>query len=97
MEMMVMSADQARTMMINAASEGASIAFKNSLLSTPNTSKTQEPISSEELCKRLDISKPTAWAWEKKGLIRGYHLGNRKYFIWEEVISALVNTKQAKS
>ena len=49
----------------------------------------QEPISPEELCKRLEISKPTAWAWERKNIIKGYHLGNRKYFIWQEILLAL--------
>lgn len=51
--------------------------------------KNNEPVSPEELCKRLDISKPTAWAWEKKGILKGYHLGNRKYYIWDEVIASL--------
>ena len=59
----------------------------------PTTAQPAEAIGSEELCRRLDISKPTAWSWEKKGIIAGYHLGNRKYFIWAEVLTAL--TKKA--
>lgn len=65
--------------------------FKNPVL--PSVTPAAEPISPDELCKRLDISKPTAWAWEKKGVIRGYHLGNRRYFIWEEVVAAMTGRR----
>lgn len=67
--------------------------FKTPIL--PPATPTAEPISPEELCKRLDISKPTAWAWEKKGVIRGYHLGNRRYYIWQEVMAAMQGRGQA--
>ena len=87
-----MSADQARTMIIVAAS----IAIRRNSPPAPPTPTfpPAEPITLDELCKRLEISKPTAWAWEKKGLIKGHHLGNRKYFIWQEVISALTKEKK---
>ncbi|GAB4036702.1 helix-turn-helix domain-containing protein [Spirosoma gilvum] len=85
MEMVVLPADQVRTMMFEEASKAA----KSNAPVIATSSPSAEPISPEELCKRLDISKPTAWAWEKKGLIKGYHLGNRKYFIWQEIIAAL--------
>ncbi|GAB2605682.1 helix-turn-helix domain-containing protein [Spirosoma areae] len=85
MDIIVMPAEQVRTMMI----EAASLAVKHNLPPAPLSSNSPEPVSPEELCKRLEISKPTAWAWEKKGIICGYHLGNRKYFIWQEVMSSL--------
>ena len=56
---------------------------------SPPVTTAAEPVSPDELCKRLNISKPTAWAWEKKGVIRGYHLGNRRYYIWQEVMAAM--------
>ncbi|UFH55517.1 helix-turn-helix domain-containing protein [Spirosoma sp. KNUC1025] len=94
MEMVVMSADQVRTMMI----EAASIAVKhNSPPTTLNTPKPKEPVSPEELCKRLDISKPTAWAWERKGILKGYHLGNRKYYLWDEVIAAMQKGREVEA
>ncbi len=80
-----MSADQLRTMMI----EAASIAVKHNYSPPASSPSPQEPISPEELCRRLDITKPTAWAWEKKGVIKGYHLGNRKYYIWQEIVADL--------
>lgn len=81
-----MSVDQVRTMMF----EEATKAVKKNFPTTNPGPPPAEPISPEELCKRLDISKPTAWAWEKKGIIKGYHLGNRKYFIWQEILAALI-------
>lgn len=62
---------------------------KNAPKSLNSVTPAAEPISPDELCKRLNISKPTAWAWEKKGVIRGYHLGNRRYYIWQEVMAAM--------
>jgi hypothetical protein len=71
--------------------EGLTLEVLQLLRRSPNTDQNTalEPISQEVLCKRLDISKPTAWAWEKKGLITGHHLGNRKYYIWQEVLGSL--------
>ncbi|WP_420151587.1 DNA-binding protein [Spirosoma sp.] len=93
MEMVILPADQVRSMMI----EAASIAVKSNPPKTTQSPPAAEPISPEELCKRLDISKPTAWSWEKKGLIKGYHLGNRKYFIWQEVIASLIRKEEVKA
>ena len=91
--MVIMPADEVRKMFFEEANRVAK--------SNPTTVETSppaaEPISPEELCKRLDISKPTAWAWEKKGIIKGYHLGNRKYFIWQEVIAALIRKEEVKA
>jgi hypothetical protein len=85
MEMVIMPAEQVRIMMI----EAASIAVKHN--SSPATVATppDEPLSPDEAAALFKTSKVSIWNWEKKGLIKGYHLGNKKYFLRNELMSAL--------
>ncbi len=53
-------------------------------------------ISREELCKRLDISEPTAIRWEKKGSIPSIRIGSNVRYNWPKVIEALEGQKQKR-
>jgi hypothetical protein len=55
-----------------------------------------EIISRDELCKRLNITTPTAIRWAKKGLIPSFSIGSSIRYNWPKVIEALENKKEAK-
>ena len=48
-----------------------------------------EIVDTEELCKRLDITKPTLSAWRKKGKIPFLQIGSAIRFNWIAVLAAL--------
>lgn len=48
-----------------------------------------EIINREELCKRLDITEPTAIRWEKKGKIPSFRIGSNVRYNWPLVIDSL--------
>jgi excisionase family DNA binding protein len=48
-----------------------------------------EVINRKELCKRLDITEPTAIRWEKKGKIPSIRIGSNVRYNWPAVIQAL--------
>jgi excisionase family DNA binding protein len=53
---------------------------------------TQEPdqlIKIDEVCKILNVSKVTVFAWKKAGLIPFYRISNKIYFKRSEVFEAL--------
>jgi hypothetical protein len=50
-----------------------------------------EPLSPDEAAAFLKTSKVSLWSWERKGLIRGYHLGNKKYFLRNELLASLTS------
>lgn len=58
--------------------------------STPNIPP--EIINRDELCKRLDITEPTAIRWEKKGIIPSLRIGSNVRYNWPKVIQALENS-----
>ena len=53
-----------------------------------------EIINREELCKRLDITEPTAIRWEKKGTIPSIRIGSNVRYNWPKVIEALETQKR---
>lgn len=55
-----------------------------------------EIINRDELCKRLDITEPTAIRWEKKGKIPSLRIGSNVRYNWQKVIEALENKKEVK-
>ncbi len=66
-------------------------------LITINTGTPQlqvEIIKREELCRRLDITEPTAIRWEKKGSIPSIRIGSNVRYNWPKVIEALEGQKQ---
>lgn len=56
---------------------------------TPKT----EIINRQELCKRLNITEPTAIRWEKKGAIPCFRIGSNVRYNWPSVVETLENKK----
>lgn len=54
-----------------------------------------EIIDRAELCKRLDITEPTAIRWEKKGAIPCFRIGSNVRYNWHSVVSSLENRRVA--
>ncbi|WP_018620858.1 helix-turn-helix domain-containing protein [Spirosoma luteum] len=48
-----------------------------------------DPLTPDEAATLFRTSKVSLWSWEKKGIIKGYHLGNKKYFLKNELMAAL--------
>lgn len=48
-----------------------------------------EIIDRDELCKRLNITEPTAIRWGKKNLIPCFRIGSSVRYNWPKVIEAL--------
>jgi hypothetical protein len=59
--------------------------------------KKGEIIDREELCKRLNITTPTAIRWAKKGLIPSFAIGSSIRYNWPKVIEALENKKEVRN
>lgn len=55
-----------------------------------------EIINREELCKRLNITEPTAIRWEKKGTLPCFRIGSSVRYNWPKVIENLEAKKAAK-
>lgn len=53
-----------------------------------------EIIDRSELCKRLDITEPTAIRWEKKGDIPCFRIGSNVRYNWHNVIATLENKRR---
>lgn len=63
-------------------------------LESSRTAVADNPMTPEEAADFFNTTKVTIWAWEKKGIIKGYHLGNRKYFLKSELLAALTKRSQ---
>ena len=55
---------------------------------TPEKEEIEKPISQSEAVEFLGKSRQTLIAWRKKGLIKGYRLGGRLYFMRSELVAA---------
>jgi len=55
---------------------------------TPEKEETERPISQAEAVEFLGKSRQTLVAWRKKGIIKGYRLGGRLYFMRSELVAA---------
>lgn len=66
------------------------ITASSTILAAPPT----EIINRDELCKRLNISEPTAIRWEKKNLIPHFRIGSNVRYNWPKVIEALEGKKE---
>jgi excisionase family DNA binding protein len=54
-----------------------------------STAPLTEIISRDELCKRLNITEPTAIRWERKGKIPSFRIGSSVRYNWHSVIETL--------
>jgi hypothetical protein len=59
----------------------------------PLEKEEEKPISQPEAIKFLGKSRQTLIKWRKKGLIIGYRLGGRIYYMKSELIEALYREK----
>ena len=69
---------------------------KLSHLNTGSLPLQPEIINREELCRRLDITEPTAIRWEKKGKIPRIEIGSAIRYNWPKVIEALEGKQKGK-
>ncbi|MFP7656131.1 helix-turn-helix domain-containing protein [Chryseobacterium proteolyticum] len=58
-----------------------------------NIKQPTEYLTRDEVCKMLKIDKTTLWRWTKEKKIPSYGIGNRVYFIREEVDQVLLKNK----
>lgn len=49
-----------------------------------------ELLTRKETCKLLKIDQSTLWAWTKKGKLKSYGIGNRRYYKKNEIIECLI-------
>jgi excisionase family DNA binding protein len=90
MDMVLMPADQLRTMMI----EAASIAVKyNQTPSSPTQVGSDELLTPQETADTLKVSKVTVWDWGKRGILNPRRIGNQVRFLRSEVLAAAKPTK----
>ena len=61
-----------------------------------NTTKTEPPINTKQLCEFLDITEPTCIRWRKKGKIPFFQIGSAIRYDKSEVIEALRCNKSNK-
>lgn len=62
-------------------------------LQSDNQEPEKEIITEHELSKRLRKSKPTLWAWRKKGLISYSRIGKSIFYDYNQVLKELNNYK----
>ncbi|GAB3539384.1 helix-turn-helix domain-containing protein [Spirosoma fluminis] len=84
MEMVLMPADQLRTMMI----EAASIAVKHNLPPVAPVPQPDELLTCEETAKVLKVSKVTVWDWSKREILTPHRIGNQVRYLRSEVLAA---------
>ena len=49
-----------------------------------------EILTRKQVMKMLDISASTLWRWTESGDLKNLKIGNRVYFIYSDVINALI-------
>lgn len=52
-----------------------------------------EILKTHELCKLLQISKPTVYSYVEKGIINAYFIGTRRYYLKSEIVAKLKEGK----
>jgi hypothetical protein len=69
---------------------------KLNVASNPPATSPTEIIDRSELCKRLNITEPTAIRWEKRGVIPSFRIGSNVRYSWFKVIEALEGKKEGR-
>jgi len=54
----------------------------------------EELLTREETCKFLKIDSSTLWAWSKKGKVKAYGIGARRYYKRSELLECLTLLKK---
>jgi predicted oxidoreductase len=61
---------------------------------TLNTHNPDELLTRDQTCKFLQIDSSTLWAWTKKGKVKAYGIGNRRYYKKAELLESLQLVKK---
>jgi|TARA_B110000914_G_C15240396_1_gene343843 predicted DNA-binding transcriptional regulator AlpA len=61
---------------------------------TLQTQNSDELLTREQTCKFLQIDSSTLWAWTKKGKVKAYGIGNRRYYKKAELLESLQLVKK---
>jgi hypothetical protein len=69
---------------------------KLNVTSNPPATSQTEIIDRSTLCKRLNITEPTAIRWEKRGAIPFLRIGSNVRYSWFKVIEALEGKKEGR-
>jgi len=73
--------------------------FSNNPIDDCRAERNSKPLSMEEACKFLGISKPTMYNWISKGIIRVSRINGRIFFTEESLIGVIkeneLSNKQA--
>jgi hypothetical protein len=64
--------------------------FKNNF----NANNGDELLTREETCKLLQINSSTLFHWTNKGKVKGYGIGNRRYYKKAELLECLTPLKK---
>lgn len=59
-----------------------------------NKRATDELLTRDETCKFLKIDSSTLWAWSKKGKVKTYGIGARRYYKRSELLESLTLLKK---
>ena len=52
----------------------------------PPAPEPEEYLTTTQVCERLQISRPTLWAWERKGLVNFHRVGNLKRYRLSDIL-----------
>jgi hypothetical protein len=55
----------------------------------------EELLSRQETCKYLKIDSSTLWSWTKKGKVKAYGIGARRYYKRSELLESLSLLKKS--
>ena len=53
---------------------------KNELATPPATVNEDKLVTADELCRMLNIKKPTLYKWQRQGYIAPVHIGGRSFY-----------------
>jgi excisionase family DNA binding protein len=87
--LITLSPDELQALII----ESVNLALKVGPYGANPVNKPAEIIDRVELCKRLNISQPTARLWEKKGKIPTFRIGSNVRYNYTAVLEALQKNK----
>ncbi|MBG7612961.1 helix-turn-helix domain-containing protein [Polaribacter sp. BAL334] len=54
----------------------------------------EELLSRDETCQFLKVDSSTLWAWTKKGKVKAYGIGSRRYYKRSELLECLTLLKK---
>lgn len=59
-------------------------------IQTPEETNENDLLTAKEACELLQIHKSTLWQWTKKGKIKIYGIGGRRYYKRSQIINDLI-------